>query len=124
MIYVGLCKAKKLILLGPRPTLGLANDLSLSSGPCLGLAPDLYSVQGLGLVLVLARQIKKSQCLHITRLILHKGSLRIKKCPKKWKKSLVFLTSPSPRMFWTFLNLGKIGNSVAPPPPVPNLGKI
>ena len=38
-----------------------------------------------------------------------KGSIRIKKCPKKWKKSTIFLIPPpSPRMFWTFLNLGKI----------------
>ena len=42
------------------------------------------------------------------------GSLRIKKCHKKWKKSTIFLIPPSPRMFWTFLNLGKIGNLMSP----------
>ena len=26
-----------------------------------------------------------------------------------------FLDPPSPRMFWTFLNLGKIGNLMTPP---------
>ena len=32
-----------------------------------------------------------------------------KKNPKLWKKSIIFLTPPpSPRMIWTFLNLGKI----------------
>ena len=32
-----------------------------------------------------------------------------KKCHKKGKKSTIFLPPP-PRMIWTFLNLGKIGN--------------
>ena len=47
-----------------------------------------------------------------------KGSLRIKKCHKKWKKSTIFLTPPSLRMFWTFLNVGKLEDLG------PNLGKI
>ena len=38
----------------------------------------------------------------------------MKKCPKKWKKSIIFL--PLPRMFWTFLNLGKVGNLMGTPP--------
>ena len=37
----------------------------------------------------------------------------IKKC---LKKSTIFLTlPPSARMFWTILNLGKIGNLMTPP---------
>ena len=31
---------------------------------------------------------------------------------------------PSPRVFWTLLNLGKIGSLTPPPPLGPNLGKI
>ena len=34
-----------------------------------------------------------------------------------------FPPPPSPRMFWTFLNLGKIRNLMTPHP-LPNLGKI
>ena len=41
----------------------------------------------------------------------------------KVKKSTIFLT-PSAKMFWPFLNLGKIGNLMTPPPPLPYLGKI
>ena len=41
----------------------------------------------------------------------NKGSIRIKRCHKKWKKSTFFLAPPPPPFpskFWTFLNLGKI----------------
>ena len=54
-------------------------------------------------------------------LFLHLGSIPIKKCPKKWKRSTIFLPPP-PRRIWTLLNLGKIGNSMTPPLG-PNLGK-
>ena len=62
--------------------------------------------------------------IHLTYWYNSKGSIPIKKCHKKWKKSTFFLTPHSPRKFWTFLNLGKIWKSKTPPPPVPNLGKI
>ena len=64
-----------------------------------------------------------SKCSLYMQYINSKGSLQIKKCHKKWKKFTIFLTPPpSPRMFWTFLNLGRIGNLMTPP--LPNLGKI
>ena len=55
-----------------------------------------------------------------------KGSRRNKKCHKKWKKFKFFLTTPppsSPRMIWTFLNLGKKWKFDAPPLG-PNLEKF
>ena len=37
----------------------------------------------------------------------------LKKCHKKWKKPTIFLAPPpSPRIFWTFLNLRKIGKDL------------
>ena len=38
----------------------------------------------------------------------YQGSIPIKKCHKKWKKSTIVLRGASPRKFWTFLNWGKI----------------
>ena len=46
-----------------------------------------------------------------------------KKYHNLWKKSIIFLTPPSPRIIWTFLNLGKNWFSMTPPPR-PKLGKI
>ena len=42
---------------------------------------------------------------------------------QKVEKIHILLDPPSPRKFWIFLNLGRIWNSMTPPP-VPDLGKI
>ena len=48
--------------------------------------------------------------------IFTKGSMVIKKCPKRWKKSPIFLTPPPPlpRDALDFFNLGKIGKWTTP----------
>ena len=52
-----------------------------------------------------------------------RGPIELKNAPKSGKVHN-FLDPPSPRMIWTFLNLGKIWNLTTPPPLVPNLEKI
>ena len=52
----------------------------------------------------------------------YKGSLRIKKCHKKWKKSIILLIPPLPQDVLDFFEVGKklkFGD-----PPGPSLGKI
>ena len=52
-----------------------------------------------------------------------KGSIKKKKCHKKWKKSTIFLPPPPLGSFGLFWIWEKF-EIRWPPPPVPNLGKI
>ena len=45
----------------------------------------------------------------------YKGSMHIKKCPKKWKKSTIFLPPPLHQDVLDFFELGKILNFGTPP---------